>query len=341
MFNFLNPKMFFGVVESINDPEKLGRLQVRVYGIHSSNKELIPTDNLPWAYCINSNNASLSGIGHSTTEYIQGSLVCGFFTDQDCQTPLIIGSINTLPLKKPDPEQGFNDPDSTFPKFIEESDINRLARNEKIEETIVKTKKDNVVKDIEGSNETKWSEPETPYNAEYPHNNVYESVAGHIKEVDNTPEHERLHEYHKAGTFKEVHPDGTTVTKVVKDNYNIICGDDYVLVEGKVNIVVKGDANLKVEGDTQAEIKGETYIKSDGKTTVECPEIELGIDSSEPMVMGDKLATWIKSELKPWLDTHQHLGNLGSPTSSSIIPFQVGTAEKGGAVYSKKNKTQK
>ena len=41
---------------------------------------------------------------------------------------------------------------------------------------------------------TGGDEPETPYAAEYPHNHVYESEAGHIREMDDTPAKERIHE---------------------------------------------------------------------------------------------------------------------------------------------------
>jgi hypothetical protein len=35
-----------GVVEATNDPLKLGRCRVRVYGFHSEDKLLIPTESL-------------------------------------------------------------------------------------------------------------------------------------------------------------------------------------------------------------------------------------------------------------------------------------------------------
>ena len=40
---------------------------------------------------------------------------------------------------------------------------------------------------LEGDDGTNFSEPTAPYNAEYPHNHVYESEAGHIREMDDTP----------------------------------------------------------------------------------------------------------------------------------------------------------
>ena len=77
-----------------------------------------------------------------------------------------------------------------------------------------------------------WSEPESPYAAEYPFNHVYESESGHIKEYDDTSGAERIHERHTSGSGYEIGPTGTKVTKVVKDNYEIISNDDYLHVRG-------------------------------------------------------------------------------------------------------------
>ena len=40
---------FQGVVEDHNDPEQIGRVKVRCLGIHTEDKETLPTDDLPWA----------------------------------------------------------------------------------------------------------------------------------------------------------------------------------------------------------------------------------------------------------------------------------------------------
>ena len=48
-YSSLNPEWFFGIVEDRNDPLNLGRVRVRIFGRHSDNKQLIPTESLPWA----------------------------------------------------------------------------------------------------------------------------------------------------------------------------------------------------------------------------------------------------------------------------------------------------
>lgn len=80
---------------------------------------------------------------------------------------------------------------------------------------------------------------------------------------------------------------------------------------------------------------GNIVVNAHTKVTVNSPKIDLGESASlEPSVLGDKLAAWITSELKPWLDSHNHGG--ATPTS----PFSPGTGASGGAVYSTKNKNQ-
>ena len=40
---------FIGVVEDIDDPLQLGRCRIRINNLHSSDKDLLPTEDLPFA----------------------------------------------------------------------------------------------------------------------------------------------------------------------------------------------------------------------------------------------------------------------------------------------------
>ncbi|HET8688098.1 MAG TPA: hypothetical protein VFM18_15795, partial [Methanosarcina sp.] len=95
---------------------------------------------------------------------------------------------------------GFFDPSGKYPLWVDEQDTSRLARREKIESTIVQKKNDNRVKGIDSGN-VQWEEQLSPYNATYPNNKVYESPTGHVIEIDDTPNSERLHVYHKSGSY--------------------------------------------------------------------------------------------------------------------------------------------
>ena len=335
---------FFGVIEGINDPEQLGRVQVRCYGFHTENKSFIPTDMLRWFSCVVSNSAGVSGIGQSPTGYVKGSTVFGYFLNREMQDGIIIGSITGKPTEQAIRNLGFNDPDGVYPIHIDESDVNRLARNENIDETIVQKKKDSVRTDVETTSGS-WSEPETPYNTEYPHNKVSESTSGHIHEVDDTEGSERLHTYHKSGSFWEIHPEGSQVVKIVKDGYTIVSGDNFVCIEGDVSKYIGGNDNLVVKGNQDAAVDGTRTHDVEGKDTLRAPQIQLGEDDAvEPSVLGDQLAKWIETELVPWLNQHQHIGNLGYPTSAPPLaptgPFEPGEGAKGGGVYSKVNTNQ-
>lgn len=92
-------KMHFGVIENVDDPLRLGRCKVRVIGIHTEDKTVLRTDDLPWATPIqNVTSAALSGIGISPTGILNGSTVIVIFADGDaCQVPLILGTIAGIP----------------------------------------------------------------------------------------------------------------------------------------------------------------------------------------------------------------------------------------------------
>lgn len=98
----MNNIFFVGVVESRQDPLKLGRMQVRVFGVHTESLVDIPTASLPWAIpLMPATSASLSGIGHSGAQYIEGTLVFVFFQDGESrQQPIIMGSAHGIPLNQ-------------------------------------------------------------------------------------------------------------------------------------------------------------------------------------------------------------------------------------------------
>ena len=281
-----------GVVEDINDPLKVGRCRVRVFGFHSSDRNLVPIESLPWASPMQPiTSAAISGIGTSPTGLLQGSHVFGFFRDGlNAQQPVMLGSFAGIPQDAPS-SMGFNDPEMQYPtedsvnfsSNIKEQDTSRLARGEKIEETIVEIKKK--IRETEipipnnlsiANRDETWNEPEIPYDAEYPYNHVHQSESGHVVEIDDTPTKERLHTYHRKGTFEEIHPDGSKVTKVVGDNYQLMMKDNNVHVNGDVNLIVgatgpeegegsnitilvRGNAEVQVDGDANAFIGQNLY----------------------------------------------------------------------------------
>ena len=87
-------RWFVGTVANNLDPLKIGRVQVRIHGIHSALEAEIPTYDLPFAQVVlPTTEGGTSGIGKNP--FLQpGAQVVGFFLDGPAsQNPIIIGSI--------------------------------------------------------------------------------------------------------------------------------------------------------------------------------------------------------------------------------------------------------
>ena len=102
--------------------------------------------------------------------------------------------------------------------------------------------------------------PDEDWTSLYPFNTVRETRAGHIIEIDNTETNRRIHQYHPSGTHYEIHDDGTKVTNVVGDNYELTVGNSNVLIRGSCNVTIEGDAKLKVTGDKYEEVEGNYFL---------------------------------------------------------------------------------
>jgi len=173
----------------------------------------------------------------------------------------------------------------TYPKHIgdgphqarlNEQDTNRLARGCKTDETIIglkrRTAKESVPTALQpnrsktvpgadpavgGSVRTQspdgpaWNERKSEYAAQYPYNHVTESESGHTWECDDTPDAERITEYHRSGTHYEVFPDGSKVERIVRDNYTVILKDNHVQIDGNTYVTI--DKALRILQNTDQE----------------------------------------------------------------------------------------
>jgi hypothetical protein len=266
--------IYLGICEdNSTDPLKMGRIKVRVFGIHTEirkgNEDFkgIKTEDLPWALPVN-NFASIDGISNFSVPE-NGSTVLVTFLDVDKQNPIYFGSIPRTANVLPDFNEGFSDPDKVHPsgEYIKESPLSRLARNEKIDQTIVQTKKDNVKAGIT-TNKTSFNEPVTTYDAVYPDNQVIETASGHVIELDDTEGAERVHIYHKSGTFIEMFPDGKLVQRVEGSSTSITISDNNILVEGNQNIRVKGNEEVQIDGVQEIKVGGNVNLDCGGHVNI-------------------------------------------------------------------------
>lgn len=251
---------WMGVVENRKDPLNLGRCQVRVVGWHTENLQLIPSADLPWAHPIIPVNTSNVNKSPKEGDYVIGL----FFDGPSGQFPGYFGVVPGIPTVSAISGTGFADQrtsaqvaaspsylgnaPTTFPNRLGEPTTSRLYRNENATTTVLGKEIAGVVTSISAADGSTWSQPTPSYNAVPPYNDVKETESGHVMEFDDTPGYERVHVAHRTGTYTEMRPDGSKVTRVVGNNYEVVAGNDYVNIQGVCNITVNGNANIKVGG---------------------------------------------------------------------------------------------
>ena len=255
-----NPLFFIGVVENEDDPRKEGRVQVRAFGVHGTNKD-IPSDELPWAICV-------QGDYNPNNIPPLNAWVFGVFLDgRDCQQPMVLGLIPTQHLDNIDPvangwgaipkNHGNIRSRGTTPEDIGQPNVSRLARGEYTQETYVRAmeagRRLNVP--VAEGHDT-WNEPSTPYGTQYPFNRVIQT-ANHSIELDDTPGAERITVWHKSGSYVQIDTNGTFTEKAVSDKYEINERKQHVVVGGTSTVTILGNSYVYVKGNKVEEIQGD------------------------------------------------------------------------------------
>ena len=285
----------FGIVKSVGDPKKLGRVKVGVYDVHRN----IDTVDLPWSsVMMPGNTPAINGTGHSVNLAV-GSLVCGIFKDDTMQEFMVMGS---LPTKT---------------GGVEDNNVR------------VRAEADPHAAETRGT-----YQPASTYAPEYPFNNVMATESGHVKEYDDTPGLERITERHKSGTNYEVTADGSKNETIVRDNYRLVVGQDTLEVYGDVRVIISGHADVAVAGNLTASVTGNIAADTDGDITLKTNDptnykiyLDGNVDITENLtvakdvtVTGNTLTkgtTTTSEDLV--LDSHKH-GENNTPTNLTNGP---------------------
>ena len=314
---------WMGVVEDRQDPLKLGRCRVRIVGWHSPSKTELPTKHLPWSQQMTPIN--------NTNPYApkEGDMVVGFFIDgESAQSPVMMGVLPGIPLSAANPQQGFNDPRTTtqlknapvkpgenttnYPRVLDEPTTSRLARNDSdsIDKTIVQTKKTNKLGPFE---------LDPTYAAKYPYNNVYESESGHAMEFDDTPKKERVHLYHREGSYIELQADGSGAFKIVK-NKNDTIGGNY-------SLYVQGNMTVEVDGNISFKSKKNISFSADGAFSVKAKTISLNAsDSFSAKGMSASLSGTTKTSVGGLTSLQTSVSGVMTKVSGMGVTSITGTA---------------
>lgn len=212
-------KLFRAVVEDNNDPKKIGRVRVRVFGLHTENNENsteefnnIKTSDLPWAEIMGGTAFGLiSGVGVSSV-LRKGTWVWVIMYNDNPNKPVVIGTIigeNTTPNVYAD-GVGFTDPDAVYPKS------DRLNRS-----------------DMHPNLDSKYLDL-----------SVLETASGHLIELDDTVGAENIKVTHKTGSYINIDFEGNMTIFSIKDidlnasggNVNITAIDTNINSSGNVDI---------------------------------------------------------------------------------------------------------
>lgn len=185
------------------DKPQTGRVLVRELLGHSN--QVNSEDLLPSYIMMPTTSAGVSGIGLSPTGLLKGSRVmCMKLPNQ--QSAYILGVLNYAPED--------NHSVSSYARGQGEPELKTRNR-------------------IRGEGTGVVIEPESKYKARYPFNNTMTTRSGHIVEFDDTPGSERVQIFHKSGSYIEILPDGTIVTKSVKDHIQLAFGNISIFNQGE------------------------------------------------------------------------------------------------------------
>jgi len=273
-------KFYLGVIEDRHDPKAMGRVRVRVFGLHSSDRiNEVPIDSLPWSMVMQPANASTTAGGIS--QLVEGTWVLVMYFDNNLQDPLVVGALpSTVGSQEPDYSKGFSDPFGVYPKWSDGTADTTLAgkpdtytehptyteRARTQIQSIPKAKRYKV-STVQGDDPDEayervgWGELNLRggQSSQYPYNNVHEYEGGMIEEFDSTPGNQRVTRMHPSGSYDEVLVDGTKTVKIVGTGYEIVLKDKKMYIKGDLDMTVDGNMSHFVKGDYTLEVGGNYY----------------------------------------------------------------------------------
>ncbi len=307
----INQHMYIGQVEDNMDPDRRGRVKVRIFGVHTDDKSELPTTDLFWQLVMTpTTSPSISGVGCHPF-LTKGATVLLIPDKLDEQLFIVVGTLPTGSAPNgPDEAKGFCDATQEYPRKYNANDRNARATGAGNPDY-----NNNIYNDF-------VYDPGSSYAPQYPYNQVFESESGHTNEFDDTPGAERVQLKHKSGTGYEIQPNGNLVTRVKKDNYTLIAGDDTIEVKGSVNIIVSENCNLSVAGDLDAMVDGSLWVTAGdnasiniaGRVGIEAGD-EIRINTTESATITSGKDITLKTEPQGYC--HSDIDPIGAETYTS------------------------
>lgn len=246
------------VVVDVNDPQQRGRFRVKCYEIYGKHTS-------PW-------------VEYSST--FSGSSDYGMFFVPDPGSNVYIkcrnGNANT-PVY-----DGGMSPKTAPPK---------LARGQ---QDGSREEKGTIKEDVFLSSKS-FEEPSDQYGTIYPFNKTIKTKAGHLFELDDSPNSERVRLRHKAGTEIEFYPDGSALIVIKNEEFKKTYGQSNNVYEKDFASRHKGSVGITIDVDGSIKILGELSIMVDGNTRIYCKkdinmhsEGNLNLSASKNISMNSK-----------------------------------------------------
>jgi len=277
-----------GKVISNKDPQKMGRILFIV-------PELMGSTIMPWAKPVN-NQGRLPNIGEDVwIEFERGDINFPIYSGEWATT-----EEGTNPV--PDLAKGL--PDETAQGNMDQGSkgFDRMP--------------------IQGSETLFFDEPYSGFGAEYSHNRIIKTKSGNLLEIDDTPDNERIHIYHRRGSFLEYKSDGSCIKKTrgrehsiieanhiqhiheneyksidlnsryqITKNRSVTVGNDYKKeIGGETTEIYKSSTNRSYKGRVDSEYNGDinkTVYGSERKT-IGGPKLEVIMENKDATVVGRK-----------------------------------------------------
>ena len=261
---FRNLMWYVGVVEDRHDATNDGRIKVRAFGIHTEDKQAMPTADLPWAIVLDGSYGAAQKIPDV------GDWVFGFFMDgDDAQHPMVMGRIPGINLQLPPeagaPKEANYAPVESIPK-IGVPPLHRHLGGEHAEKGQGPLQAAAVKNGIETATGETWSEPPIISPEKNLDNTIYTSkndnnyvVLSDSREGDGT----YILISHASGSAVQIDSHGTILVKSFGDTYNSSEGFTMNRTELDSHTNVGGDWALKVE-------RGSGKVWINGDLDIEC-----------------------------------------------------------------------
>lgn len=282
--NGIPMQVYFAQVENNVDPLELGRVQARVYGLHSELKsedkyEGNKTEHLPWFERVGpAFGSSMTGHGFWGDPPLPGSVIFVFYMEpKSCERGFYFGTYAAIaPQVAPTGQAGFEDPNGEWPRsdrlgqpdpsfHLSESlskkgesylDVRKeLAESDGLEDI------GSALGGPEFSEEGSDGQPRSERNFTYeslPRDPVSTDITqrhGTVIEVDATKSRERVITHHRSGTYSEVRSDGSVQEKTRGDRSEFTTGDKKEYTKGFNTVVIDGESYLLVKSETFEEFK--------------------------------------------------------------------------------------